>query len=213
MDLLELDGVTVRLGGVTVLDRVSGRLEPGLTLLLGPNGAGKTTLLRVLASILAPQGGEVRWQGRPVAQDLAAYRRRLGYLPQRQAVYPEMRVGEYLTYLGSLKAIPPDLALARRTELLAGLGLAGATEEPLSRLSQGERQLVGLAQALLNDPAVLLLDEPLEGLDHDARHRVLGLLSRPGRIILMATHRTELTPPGAVAVWKLAGGRNDSEMR
>lgn len=204
--MLELVDVTVRLAGATVLSSVSARLSPGVTLLTGPSGAGKTTLLRTLAGLILPSTGDVRWQGQPVAAQLKAYHRRLGYLPQRPATYPEMTVTGFLDYLSALKAIPPALAARRRDELLAALSLAGASHAPLRDLSEGQRRMVGVAQALLGDPEILLLDEPLEGLDGDSRARVLQLCHRPGRATLVATHRMELVPPGLVAHWRLRTG-------
>jgi len=99
--MLELADVTVRLGGVTVLDSVRGRLGPGVTLLTGPSGAGKTTLLRTLAGLIPPSAGEVRWWGQSITAQLKAYHRRLGYLPQRPATYPEMTVSGFLDYLSA----------------------------------------------------------------------------------------------------------------
>ena len=204
--MLDLVDVTVSRAGKNVLQNVSARVAPGVTLLTGPNGAGKTTLLRTLAGLITPAGGEVRWQGRPVAAQVAAYRRRLGYLPQRPATYPEMTVAGFLDYVSALKAIPPCLAARRRDELLGALGLAGAACAPLRDLSEGQCRLVGVAQALLGDPEVLLLDEPLESLDGDSRARVLRLCHRHGRCTLLVTHRLELVPPGLVAHWHLDGG-------
>lgn len=205
--MLELADVTVRLGGVTVLDSVRGRLGPGVTLLTGPSGAGKTTLLRTLAGLIPPSAGEVRWWGQSITAQLKAYHRRLGYLPQRPATYPEMTVSGFLDYLSALKALPPALAARRRDELLEALGLSARAHSALRELSEGQRRLVGIAQALLGDPEVLLLDEPLESLDGDSRARVLQLCHRPGRVTLLATHRLELVPPGLVAHWSLDAGR------
>jgi len=205
--MLELVDVTVRRAGVTVLQGASARLAPGVTLLTGPNGAGKTTLLHTLAGLIPPASGEVRWRGRPIAAQLQPYRHRLGYLPQRPATYPEMTVAAFLDYLSALKAIPADLAARRRNELLAALDLAGAARTPMCNLSEGQRRLVGAAQALLADPEVLLLDEPLENLDGESRARLLHLCHRPGRATLLATHRQKLVPPGLVAHWRLHEGR------
>jgi ABC-2 type transport system ATP-binding protein len=205
--LLELKGVSVRLAGATVLDGVTARLGPGVTLLTGRNGAGKTTLVRLLAGLIPPAAGTVLWRGRLLGQDWPAYRRRLGYLPQRQATYPEMRVAEFLDYLSALKAIPRGLAVRRRDELLEGLGLSVAAREPLASLSEGQRRLVGVGQALLNDPDILLLDEPLESLDFDSRARVLDLIDRPGRATLLATHRLEVAVPTITATWRLDSGK------
>jgi ABC-2 type transport system ATP-binding protein len=210
--MITLEDVTVRLAGshgqreVTIVSGLSVALSSGVALLRGPNGAGKTTLLRVLAGIIRPDSGKVFWRGCSIQESGPRYRRRLGYLPQRQAVYPEMPVGAFLSYVAALKAIPPNLAAARQRELLRDLALEGEDATPLGRLSQGNRRRVGLAQALLNDPEVLLLDEPFEGLDHDGRRRAGRLLHRPGRVTVIASHLTEQPVPGLTSVWEIAHG-------
>lgn len=201
---LELVSVSKRFGPVVVLDELHAAFAPGVTVVLGANGAGKTTLLRLLAGLIEPDAGAVRWRGGPLT---AGFRRRLGYMPQRTPVYPEMTAAALLDYLAALKAIPPRLAHARRDHLLGELGLAALGRTAVGHLSGGQRQLLGLAQALLNDPDVLLLDEPFEGLDHESLHRALALLWRPGRVTVLATQRTELAVLGPGGTVRLEGGQ------
>ncbi len=178
-------------GGRLALRGVTFRLDPGVSILVGPNGAGKTTLLRVLAGFLAPTFGTVTWCDLPVTANPVAYRDILGYLPQQFRPYPDQTPRQFLAYLGRLKAIPDGLLAARAEEVLALTGLQGSVAgRPCATLSHGEARRLGLAQALLNDPHLLLLDEPTTGLDPEGRVQVLELIQDLGRdkVILFSTH-------------------------
>lgn len=178
-------------GGRVALRRASTDFTPGVTVLVGPNGAGKTTLLRLLAGILAPTEGSLHWCGLPVARSPVAYRDVVGYLSQEFSPYEEMSPRRFLAYLSALKGIPDRLWGSRVDELLELVDIRRPKlDRPCRELSHGERRRLGLAQALLNDPFVLVLDEPSAGLDPEARvkllHRVRELAA--GKVVVLSSH-------------------------
>jgi ABC-2 type transport system ATP-binding protein len=172
------------------LEAFSLRLGPGVLGLLGPNGAGKSTLMRILATITRPSAGRVLWNGVDVATAPDAIRSVLGYLPQDFGVYPHLSAAEFLAYLAALKGLTPDAGHRRIDELLNALNLWDARDVPLGEYSGGMRQRVGIAQALLNDPQLLIIDEPTVGLDPEERVRFRNLVSELAgqRIVLLSTH-------------------------
>jgi ABC-2 type transport system ATP-binding protein len=188
--MLELRGLSKRYGKVEALSGLSLRLEPGVTGLLGPNGAGKSTLMRILATISPPTSGEVLWRGVDVASRPDAIRSELGYLPQDFGVYPNLDAVEFLRYLAALKGLAGSAARSRVDEVIEAVGLREAARRPLGGFSGGMRQRVGIAQALLGDPKLLVVDEPTAGLDPGERIRFRELLaSLTGeRVILLSTH-------------------------
>jgi ABC-type multidrug transport system ATPase subunit len=165
-------------------------LEPGVTGLLGPNGAGKSTLMRILATVTRPSAGRVLWEGRDLARDPDALRETLGYLPQDFGVYPQLSALEFMDYIAAAKGLEPRAARRRTLELLELVNLGEACHRPLGGFSGGMRQRVGIAQALLNDPRVLIVDEPTAGLDPEERVRFRNLLGELSgdRIVLLSTH-------------------------
>jgi ABC-2 type transport system ATP-binding protein len=177
-------------GGVKALQNVQLSLRPGVLGLLGPNGAGKSTLMRILATITEASSGRVLWNDRDIARNPDALRRVLGYLPQDFGVYPNLSAIEFLDYLAAVKGIPAAAARQRISELLALVNLADAAKRPLGGYSGGMRQRVGIAQALLNDPQLLIVDEPTAGLDPEERVRFRNLLSELAgeRIVILSTH-------------------------
>jgi ABC-2 type transport system ATP-binding protein len=177
-------------GGVQALRSVQLSLKPGVLGLLGPNGAGKSTLMRILATITQPSSGRVLWNNNDIARQPDALRGVLGYLPQDFGVYPNLSAIEFLDYLAAVKGIPRDAARRRISELLALVNLADAAKRPLGGYSGGMRQRVGIAQALLNDPQLLIVDEPTAGLDPEERVRFRNLLSELSgeRIVILSTH-------------------------
>jgi ABC-2 type transport system ATP-binding protein len=177
-------------GGVQALRKVNLALRPGVLGLLGPNGAGKSTLMRILATITQPSAGRVVWNDSDIAREPDALRGVLGYLPQDFGVYPNLSAIEFLDYLAAVKGIPAAAARRRISELLALVNLADAAKRPLSGYSGGMRQRVGIAQALLNDPKLLIVDEPTAGLDPEERVRFRNLLSELSgeRIVILSTH-------------------------
>ncbi len=165
-------------------------LKPGVTGLLGPNGAGKSTLMTIIATITKPTEGRVLWNGEEIAESPNALRDVLGYLPQNFGVYPHLDAVEFLNYMAALKGLDARSAKRRINELLDLVNLGEARYRPLGGYSGGMRQRVGIAQALLNDPELLIVDEPTAGLDPQERVRFRNLLSDLSgeRIIILSTH-------------------------
>src|SRR6202162_4951111 len=175
---------------VRALTNVQFSLGPGGLGLLGPNGAGKSTLMRILATITQPSSGRVLWNDTEIARQPDAIREVLGYLPQDFGVYPHLNAIEFLEYLAAVKGVSADSARARIRELLELVNLTGAAKRPLGGYSGGMRQRIGIAQALLNDPKLLIVDEPTAGLDPEERVRFRNLLSELSgeRIVILSTH-------------------------
>ncbi len=180
--------------GVRALHNVSLELSPGVLGLLGPNGAGKSTLMSILATITQPSGGRVLWEedgsSFDVVQHPNALRQILGYLPQEFGFYPKLSALEFLEYLAAVKGIPAAAARRRIQELLQLVNLVDARKRPMGGFSGGMRQRVGIAQALLNDPRLLIVDEPTAGLDPEERVRFRNLISElaADRIVILSTH-------------------------
>ncbi|HEX3530579.1 MAG TPA: ABC transporter ATP-binding protein [Thermoanaerobaculia bacterium] len=166
------------------------KLEPGVLGLLGPNGAGKSTLMRILATITKPTEGRVLWNGDDIARSPDGLRSVLGYLPQDFGVYPNLTAEEFLEYLAAVKGLDGGVARRRIGELLALVNLTDARKKPLGGYSGGMKQRIGIAQALLNDPRLLIVDEPTVGLDPEERVRFRNLLSELSgeRIVILSTH-------------------------
>jgi ABC-2 type transport system ATP-binding protein len=166
------------------------KLTPGILGLLGPNGAGKSTLMRMLATITTPTEGTILWNGRDVVKDPEALRSVLGYLPQDFGVYPNLSAQEFLEYMAAIKGMSGEKARRRISDLLDLVNLRDAARRPLGGYSGGMRQRVGIAQALLNDPQLLIVDEPTVGLDPEERVRFRNLLSDLSgeRIVILSTH-------------------------
>ncbi|MCX7789475.1 MAG: ABC transporter ATP-binding protein, partial [Chloroflexaceae bacterium] len=165
-------------------------LTPGIIGLLGPNGAGKSTLMRILATIKQPTSGAVTWNGTDIVKSPDTLRATLGYLPQDFGVYPNLNAVEFLEYMAAIKGLGAKAARRRIDELLVVVNLVEAARRPLGGYSGGMKQRVGIAQALLNDPQLLIVDEPTVGLDPEERVRFRNLLSDLAgeRIIILSTH-------------------------
>lgn len=188
---LSLEGVSKLYSGkVWGLKDFSLEVEPGILGLLGPNGAGKSTLMRILATITKPTGGKITWNGTDLVRSPDSVRAVLGYLPQDFGVYPNLNAVEFLEYLAAAKGLDRKTARQRIQELLAVVNLIDARKRPLGGFSGGMRQRVGIAQALLNDPELLIVDEPTAGLDPEERVRFRNLLSElsGARIVILSTH-------------------------
>ena len=187
---LMLDHVSKHYGDHRAVDAVSYALEPGIYGLLGVNGAGKSTLMRMICAILQPTRGAVRLNGKDVLTLGARYRQILGYLPQDFGFYPDLSVWDYVLYIAALKGLRPAVAKTRAEVLLDQVGLGDQHRTKMRALSGGMRRRVGIAQALLNDPQILVLDEPTSGLDPNERLRFRQLISGLGgdRLVLVSTH-------------------------
>jgi ABC-2 type transport system ATP-binding protein len=188
---LTIERVTKRFGGkVLALRGFSLELGPGVLGLLGPNGAGKTTLMSILATITRATEGKVTWNGSDLAANPDALRAVLGYLPQDFGVYPNLNAVEFLQYLAAVKGLDAATSRRRIDELLTLVNLTEVRKRPLGGYSGGMKQRVGIAQALLNDPQLLIVDEPTAGLDPEERVRFRNLLSELSgeRIVILSTH-------------------------
>lgn len=187
---LSVDRLTKQYGRKIAVDCVSMVLKPGVYGLLGENGAGKTTLMRMLCAILESTAGEVFLDGREITSMGADYRDLLGYLPQDFGYYPNYTAKEFLLYMAALKGIPRSMAGKRTKELLEVVGLGEAASKKVKTFSGGMKQRAGIAQALLNQPKILVLDEPTAGLDPKERVRFRNLISdyAADRIVILSTH-------------------------
>ena len=187
---LSLDRLTKQYGRKIAVDCVSTVLKPGVYGLLGANGAGKTTLLRMLCAVLEPTSGEVLCNETEVVSMGADYRNIIGYLPQDFGYYPGYTAMEFLMYIAALKGIPKRMAKRRAAELLEVVGLSQEAGKKIKTFSGGMKQRVGIAQALLNNPKIVILDEPTAGLDPKERVRFRNLLSdyAEDKIVILSTH-------------------------
>ena len=187
---LEIQDLTKRFGAKTAVDGVSLTLTDGVWGLIGANGAGKTTLMRMMAGILSPTSGRILCDGADTKAMGEHWRDILGYLPQSFGFYPEFTVADYLEYMAALKGIEKRAARQKIEELCEVLSLTKVYKNKIKKLSGGTQRRVGIAQAMLNDPEVLILDEPTSGLDPGERVRFRNLLSEfaRGRIVLISTH-------------------------
>ncbi len=189
MELL-IDHVSKQFKDKKAVSDVTLHITPGVWGLLGANGAGKTTLMRIIAGIMKPCSGRIVYDGVPIRTLGERYRDIFGYLPQEFGFYPEFTVKSYLEYIAALKAISPRKTRRKISELLDMLSLSDVRNKKISKLSGGMKRRVGIAQALLNDPEVLILDEPTSGLDPGERVRFRNLISEfaHDRIVLISTH-------------------------
>jgi ABC-2 type transport system ATP-binding protein len=196
-------------GGKQAIAGVNMSIGTGVLGLLGPNGAGKSSLMRIIATITRPTGGQVTWNGTDIAARPDALRRDVGYLPQDFGVYPHLSAREFLSYLAAVKGMPAKAARNRIGELLEVFNLAGAGRRPLGRYSGGMLRRVGIAQALLADPRMLIVDEPTAGLDPEERMVFRNLLSdlAADRVVLLSTHIVSDVESVAADIAIMAHGR------
>jgi ABC-type multidrug transport system ATPase subunit len=207
---LTIDRVSKRYDAHTLaLEDFSLELGSGVLGLLGPNGAGKTTLMSILATITRPTSGAIRWNGTDLAADPNAIRSVLGYLPQDFGVYPNLDAVEFLEYLAAVKGLDSATARRRIDELLNLVNLTDVRKRPLGGYSGGMRQRIGIAQALLNDPRLLIVDEPTAGLDPEERVRFRNLLSDLSgeRIVILSTHIVSDVEATATDIALISQGR------
>lgn len=206
---LTVTELTKRFQDITAVDRVSYRMTAGVYGLLGVNGAGKTTFMRMLCTLLRPTGGTVTWEGEDIFAMDGRYRKILGYLPQDFGYYPDFSVRDYLMYVASIKGLRPVTAKKRTGRLLELVGLSGMEKKKMKKLSGGMKRRVGIAQAMLNDPEILILDEPTAGLDPNERIRFRNLISElaENRLILLSTHIVSDVAYIASEILLMRGGR------
>lgn len=185
------------------------RLGPGILGLLGPNGAGKSTLMRIIATITRPSGGAIYWNGVDIDKRPDDLRRVLGYLPQDFGVYPNLNAVEFLTYLAAAKGLNQRQARQRIDGLIQLVNLTEAAYRPIGGFSGGMRQRVGIAQALLNDPQLLIVDEPTVGLDPEQRVSFRNLISDLAgeRLVLLSTHIVSDVEATATSIALINNGR------
>ncbi|MEU2592326.1 ABC transporter ATP-binding protein [Streptomyces albidoflavus] len=208
--MLELTDITkVYKGGKRAVDGLSMTLGHGMVGLLGPNGAGKSSLMRIISTVTRPTSGTLRYEGTDLTADPDAIRRHLGYLPQDFGVYPHLTSREFLAYLAAAKGLSARSAKARIEELLELVNLTEAVKRPLGAYSGGMLRRVGIAQALLGDPRVIVVDEPTAGLDPEERVRFRNLLSdlSADRVVMLSTHIVSDVESVASDIAVMAGGR------
>ncbi len=228
--MISVEGVTKRFGELVAVKNLDFEVDVGEVVgFLGPNGAGKTTTMRMLTGTLEPDEGRVLYDQVPISQDLTAAKERLGYLPETNPLYEEMLVVEYLEYAAQLRMLSPVTARSAISDAVDETGIDDVFFRPVSELSKGYRQRVGLAGAILHHPEILVLDEPTEGLDPNQRVDIRNLVSELGkeRTVLLSTHvlqeveatctrlliinRGSLVASGTVAALLSSGGKGLSQ--
>lgn len=187
---LKINRLTKDFKKVRAVDRVSYTFHEGVYGLLGVNGAGKTTLLNMLTTLMKPSSGEITWNGEDIFKMDVQYRKLLGYLPQDFGAYPDFSIWDYLVYMSLLKGLPPAAAKKRAQTVLSRVGLQDFKQKKMKTLSGGMLRRAGIAQAILNGPKILILDEPTAGLDPSERIRFRNIISElaQNRIVLLSTH-------------------------
>jgi len=208
--LLEVAGLTKRYGDQRALDDLDAVLEPGITGLVGANGAGKTTLFKIVLGLTRPDGGTVVVDGVDVAHDVIAVRSRLGFMPEHDCLPTDQSAADAVATLGEISGLPARAARQRASDVLDLVGLDEARFRPIEGYSTGMRQRVKLAQAIVADPELVLLDEPTAGLDPQGRHEMLDLVRRLGSFgisVIMATHLLDDVQTTCDQVLMLDAGR------
>lgn len=185
-----LEGLTKEFQGIKAVDHVTCTMHQGVYGLLGLNGAGKTTLMRMICTLLEPTSGRICLDEKDIFAMEGNYRKLLGYLPQEFGFYPDFSVQDYLLYIASIKGLPPAVAKKRVNQMLHEVGLSKEAKKKMKKLSGGMKRRAGIAQAMLNDPKILILDEPTAGLDPNERIRFRNLISElsQDRLVLLSTH-------------------------
>ncbi len=208
--MIETAELTKRFGSVLAVDRVSWSVHgPGIVGFLGPNGAGKTTTMRLLTGFVPATSGRAVVAGFDVFEQPLEVKARVGYLPERPPLYPDLKVGEYLKFVAEIRGVPRARRLGRVGSVLERVGLSGWERRRLGKLSKGYRQRVGLAQALVHEPALVVLDEPTSGLDPAQRVAVRALIRELAeeRTVVLSTHVLSEVEALCDTVALLNGGR------
>jgi len=192
--MIEIRGLSKHFGPLKAVDGVSFDVAQGEVLgFLGPNGAGKSTTMKMVTGFLSPTAGEVRVAGHDVLEDPVAVKSSLGYLPEGAPAYPDMTPLGFLRFIAEIRGFRGDAREARIAEVVRRVHLEGVMHQPIETLSKGYKRRVGLAQAILHDPPVLIMDEPTDGLDPNQKHEVRALIQEMGRskAIVLSTHILE----------------------
>lgn len=206
---LKINKLTKQFDDFTAVNDLNVTMTNGVYGLLGVNGAGKTTFMRILCTLLQPTSGQILCNGKDIFQMGADYRKLLGYLPQEFGFYPEFTVKDYLLYIAALKGIRPAVAKKRVKNLIAKVGLSKVENQKMKKLSGGMKRRAGIAQAMLNDPKILILDEPTAGLDPNERIRFRNLISELSqeRLVLLSTHIVSDVEYIANEIWLMKEGK------
>jgi ABC-2 type transport system ATP-binding protein len=192
--MIEINNLTKRYGALLAVDNISFSVGPGEVLgFLGPNGAGKSTTMKMITGFLAPSAGKIRVCGHDIEAEPLAAKTCMGYLPEGAPCYPEMTVRGFLEFIADVRGLKEAQRKARMDDVIARLALDSVLEQVIETLSKGYRRRVGLAQALIHDPRVLILDEPTDGLDPNQKHEVRTLINAMAKdkIIVISTHILE----------------------
>lgn len=205
---LEMNNLTKEFGDFTAVNHMNLTMTNGVYGLLGVNGAGKTTLMRMICTLLPPTSGSITCNGKDILKMGGDYRKLLGYLPQDFGFFPEFSVRDYLLYVAALKGLRPAVAKKRVKELIGKVGLTKAANKKMKKLSGGMVRRAGIAQAMLNDPQILILDEPTAGLDPTERIRFRNLISElsEDRLVLLSTHIVSDIEYIANEIWLMKDG-------
>jgi ABC-2 type transport system ATP-binding protein len=208
--MIEINHLSKRYGALTAVDDISFNVEPGQVLgFLGPNGAGKSTTMKMITGFLAPTSGNVKVCGHDVEQEPLAAKRVMGYLPEGAPSYGEMTVSAFLDFIADVRGLEGQTRVTRKQDVIERLSLQTVLEQSIETLSKGFRRRVGLAQAILHDPKVLILDEPTDGLDPNQKHEVRNLISHMAKdkIIVISTHILEEVDAVCNRAMIIANGR------
>ncbi|KAA0215177.1 MAG: ABC transporter ATP-binding protein [Leptolyngbya sp. PLA3] len=212
--MIELKKLCKRFGSIVAVDDLSLAVSPGEVLgFLGPNGAGKSTTMKMITGFLRPTSGSATVCGHDIQQDPMSAKRRIGYLPEGAPAYPDMTPESYLRFIAQVRGLDGAARKRRIDEVASLVHLEGVMRQPIETLSKGYKRRVGLAQAILHDPDVLILDEPTDGLDPNQKHEVRELIRRmaggaqPGKLIVLSTHILEEVEAVCTRAVVIARGR------
>lgn len=208
--MIEIDNLTKQFGPLKAVDGLSLRVEPGEVLgFLGPNGAGKSTTMKMVTGFLTPDGGSVKVAGEDVVTNPLAAKRRIGYLPEGAPLYGDMTPRSFLEFIAQIRGLRGEDKTRRVAEAIARTSLQSVLEKPIETLSKGFKRRVGLAQAILHDPQILILDEPTDGLDPNQKHEVRELIRGMSRdkVIVLSTHILEEVEAVCTRAVIIAAGR------
>jgi len=213
--MMQIDNISKSFGALQALDGVSLSAKPGeLIVLLGPNGAGKTTLIRLICGYLFPDGGNIVIDGKSPDENLPAYLRQIGYMPENVPLYGDMKVAEYLEFVAKMYGMALAETRSRISSIARELEIEAVLLQKIATLSKGYKKRVGLAAAILHNPQILVLDEPTEGLDPNQKKIVRRLLQEyaADKIVLVSTHVLEEAEAIASRVWIISQGKVAGDM-